>query len=473
MNIGIDFGTSYSAAATFIDGELTLIRFGDATQFRTAVFFPEVVPDPSDFTLTPALEGEVDALIRSSRTQQRQRAANAAARGRSFTERSDSELRRDALRMVRRGWMEQRSQGPAASMDSFQNALFGDEAVEAYFEYGDGNLIESPKSLFGYRLDPQVRKVIENIATHILEHVRLTASRQLGTPVRGAVIGRPVHFRSSMGEKGSLQAMEIIRAAATAAGFDRVEFLEEPAAAAMHYHKQLDERQQALIVDIGGGTTDITHAEVGSRQPPRMVRNWGLAKGGTDLDVNLSLRSFMPQLGYNTSNVPVHHYVEAASVFNLPKQREFRRQHYPQVPQPYRSRLQALQKPGATTRLNQIAEASKIVLADHPVHHAELNFLEADLAVDVEAEHLHEAALPFLQRFTRTLEDVRDELEQPPTSLFLTGGTSRSPLVRNAVAACFPELTVVLGDPSLGVVSGLAVAAHEMTDSSPDDDPDF
>lgn len=38
------------------------------------------------------------------------------------------------------------------------------------------------------------------------------------------------------------------------AGFDQVSFLEE-LAAAMHYHKSLDARQRALIVDIGGGTS--------------------------------------------------------------------------------------------------------------------------------------------------------------------------------------------------------------------------
>ena len=171
MHIGIDFGTSYTAAATFVDGELTHVTFGDAKQFRTAVFFPEVVPDPT-----------------------KRRVADTAA----------------------------------ATVESFEDALFGDEAVAAYLEYGDGNLIESPKSMLGFRMDPQVRRVIVHIATYVLEHIRLAASRQLGENVRTAVIGRPVHFRSSMGEKGSEQAVEIIREAAAVAGFDSVSFLEEP-----------------------------------------------------------------------------------------------------------------------------------------------------------------------------------------------------------------------------------------------------
>jgi hypothetical chaperone protein len=43
--------------------------------------------------------------------------------------------------------------------------------------------------------------------------------------------------------------------------------------------------------------------------------------------------------------------------------------------------------------------------------------------------------------------------------VFLTGGTSRSPQIKARVQSCFPGIVLVHGDPSLGVVSGLAVAA--------------
>lgn len=250
MYIGIDFGTSYSAAAAVVDGQLKLIRFGDAHQFRTAVFFPEVVPNPEDFSLTPALAAQVDTIMRSARGQ--------AGQG------TEDQRYRDAVRVVRRQWMEEQTRAASSSIASFQHALFGEEAVEAYLEEGTGHLIESPKSMLGYRLDPPVRRTILNIAAHILEHIRLTATQQLGTPVRGAVIGRPVEFRSSMGESGGEQALELLREAAAIAGFDEVSFLEEPAAAAMHYHLSLAERQLALIVDIGGPLTEFSLDKGGS-----------------------------------------------------------------------------------------------------------------------------------------------------------------------------------------------------------------
>ncbi|WEN15059.1 Hsp70 family protein [Rhodanobacter sp. AS-Z3] len=462
MHIGIDFGTSYSAAGAIINGELQLVRFGASEQFRTAVYFPELVPDPADFQLTPELSAQLEIELRLARTRQREMATAAAARGQTAVARSEGDMQRDALRVVRRQWMEQQTREATASVASFQHALFGEEAVEGYLDSGGGNLIESPKSMFGYRLDPQVRKVIVHIATHILEHIRLCASRQFGVAVRGAVIGRPVEFRSSMGAQGSEQAIEILREAAGVAGFDEVRFLEEPAAAAMHYHKSLDARQHALIVDIGGGTTDVAHAELGGGITPNIVRSWGLPKGGTDLDVSISLHSFMPLLGKDSIRVPQHQFVEAASVHNLPKQREFRKQNYRLIDEPYGKRLRALQGLGATTRLNQLAERTKIILSSAPHYRAELDFIEPGLAVDAGSEDLDAGIEAFLRQLERTLDSVRGELSEVPVSVFLTGGTSRSPQIRARVQACFPELPLVLGDPSLGVVSGLAVAASEV-----------
>jgi hypothetical chaperone protein len=439
MRIGIDFGTSYSAAAAMIGGELTLIRFGDADQFRTAVFFPEVVPNPDDFKLTPALEADVEALLVSMRREQPQT--------------SEAQRHRDALRVVRRQWMEEQTRAATTSIASFQDALFGEDAVEAYLLEGTGHLIESPKSMLGYRLDPPVRKIIVSIAAHILEHIRLTATRQLGVPVRGAVIGRPVEFRSSMGPAGGEQALDLLREAATIAGFDEVSFLEEPAAAAMYYHLSLAERQLALIVDIGGGTTDVAYAELGGGVDPVIHRSWGLPKGGTDLDIGLSLHSFMPHFGKNVSSVPVHHFVEAASVHILPKQREFRRQNYRLVDEPFGSRLRALQRLGATTRLNQLAERIKIELGD-------LACSDADLAF-IGRQDLLQAADDFSQRLRRLLAQARDDMAEKPLSIFLTGGSSRSPLLREDVRASFPGVVIVAGDPSLGVVSGLAAASSK------------
>jgi hypothetical chaperone protein len=148
-------------------------------------------------------------------------------------------------------------------------------------------------------------------------------------------------------------------------------------------------------------------------------------------------------------------------VHNLPKQREFRKQNYRLIPEPFGSRLRALQELGATTRLNQLSERTKIVLSEAASYQAGLDFIEPGLAVETRHEDFDAAIETFIAQLQRTLHSVRDDLTQLPDSVFLTGGTSRSPQVRACVKQCFADIPLVLGDPSLGVVSGLAVAASE------------
>lgn len=449
MKIGIDFGTSNSAAAAVVDGRVVPIRFGEAEQFRTTVYFPEVMRDPNDFELTPALEHELARLIDAA-------ARDARAAGQ---DRAPDALRREALRVVRRQWMEEQMRAPLSSTTLVQNAVYGDEALEAYFEENEGNLVQSPKSMLGYNLHPRARQTITGIATHILEHIRLTASRQLDAPVRTATLGRPVQFRSSIGAAGNDQALDILHTAAIAAGFDSVDFLEEPAAAAMHYHAESAQEHDAVVVDIGGGTTDVAHARVGGAQAPKIHRAWGIARGGTDIDLALSLGAYMPLFGRGQSRVPAHHYVEAAMVQDMTRQRDFRQHNYREAEAPWGKRLQALQDTGNTARLYREVERCKIALSSAPRHASALDFIERDLAVDVDPSRLETAAGNYLGELTGLLEQVRADIGHDPAAIFLTGGMSRAGYLQAAVAAAFPGSTLVRGNPSFGVVHGLAWAA--------------
>lgn len=448
MHIGIDFGTSYSAAAAVLDGKLQLIRFGDATQFRTAVFFPERVPSPDEFQLTPAMEAEVDVMIRAGRMQ--------------HAGLSDVQLRKDAIRVVRRQWMEEQVRSARPVTGDLQQSVIGEEAVQAYLEEGTGHLIESPKSMFGYRMDAPVRQTVVNIAAHILEHVRLTATRQLGITVRGAVIGRPVEFRSSMGAQGGIQALELLREAAQLAGFDEIAFVEEPVAAAMHYHRAIDRRQRVLIVDIGGGTTDLAYAELGAGMAPRIHRSWGVPVGGTDLDLGVNLQSFMPLFGKDEAAVPAHNYVDAASVQILPRQRDFRKKNFRMVREPFGSRLRSLQQLGATTQLNRLAEMAKIRLGSDEHCAVDFGFIESGLALQVQRADFLEAAAGFIEKFNRLLIQARNDIGTLPDCVFLTGGSSQAADLQRCVRRHFPGIPVVEGDPSLGVVSGLATVASDI-----------
>ncbi len=451
MKIGIDFGTSYSAAAARVGDALVHIRFDGRPQFRTAVFFPTTLPDLAAFELDEAMEAEVAALARALRSQETRAGA---------VPRPAAQLRRDAIRIVRRQWLEAQMRDAQASAADLQDAVFGEAAIESYLLEGGGNLVQSPKSMLGFNLHPRAKETITGIAAHILEHIRLTAGQQLGATVRAATLGRPVRFRSSMGEAGGEQALALLREAAGQAGFDAVEFLEEPAAAALHYHAASPQRHTTLVVDVGGGTTDVALAEVGGRATPRVLQAWGVGNGGTDVDLALSMARVMPLFGKGASRIPVHHFVEAATVQDMPRQREFHARDFGHVDAPFGPRLQALQRDGGTTRLYHGVEAMKVRLSSEDDAGHALDYIEPGLHAAATRADLETASARFLDTIGALLDEVRAALPAPPDSLFLTGGMSGAPYVQALAQTRFPDARLVRGDPSLGVVSGLAQHAH-------------
>jgi hypothetical chaperone protein len=478
MRIGIDFGTSYSAAAAVVDGQVQLIRFGDDHQFRTTVFFPLRMPEVAQFELTTELEGQVRALVAGAKRDQTQELARvqrlrdeamkrpahlrdeALALVPTVRKQSDHEMHRAAVTAVRRQWAAEEIRRAMDAGADVQNALYGDEAVEAYMASGTGHLVVSPKSMLGYKLEGSAREALLRIATQLLRHIRSTASAQLGVDVRSAVMGRPVRFRSSMKEVGGIQALEILTDAAYAAGFGSVEFLEEPAAAAYGYHRSVAVPRRALILDIGGGTTDIALAEVGGcTQAPVIRGSWGDPIGGTDLDIELSMRGVMGLFGKGVTPTAVHRYYEASTVHDLERQANFRRASFKDVEAPYDRRLEQLKLPGHTVRLNRSVERAKIRLTDEDHVTAKLDYIEDGLQVRLDKERLAEAAHPFLRHLGVLMRRAREDLPYEPEIVYLTGGMSRSPYVPMAVSEVFPDAELVTGDASLGVVTGLAHAA--------------
>jgi hypothetical chaperone protein len=258
--------------------------------------------------------------------------------------------------------MEARAGKERSASDLLQNAVYGDEALEAYFEEHEGNLVQSPKSMLGYNLHPRAKQTITGIAAHILEHIRLTASAQLGQPLRAALLGarcssavrsarpattrrwtscakpppRPASTRSisSRNRRGGHALPR--RKPRAAPGGDRRH--------RRRYHRHRPCRSRR-------------------RRRPRIHRAWGIARGGTDIDLALSLSSYMPLFGRGITRVPAHHYVEAATVQDMTRQRDFRLHKYDHVDAPWGDRLQALQDTGNTARLYRDVERAKIASA--------------------------------------------------------------------------------------------------------------
>jgi hypothetical chaperone protein len=143
-------------------------------------------------------------------------------------------------------------------------------------------------------------------------------------------------------------------------------------------------------------------------------------------------------------------------VQDMPRQRAFHKRNFSEVPAPYHDRLQALQQDGGTTRLYRGVETMKMRLSEHQASRHDLDYIDAALSVAASRDDLTAASADFLGRLGRLLGEVAADLPASPDSVFLTGGMSRAPYVRALVRDAFPQARLVQGDPSLGVVSGLA-----------------
>ncbi len=500
MRIGIDFGTSYTAAAAYINGSIQHILFRGESQFRTAVFVPEKPVDMSQFDESLYVQEVANSILssKSSYTQNLKKYEDTASDIRAYYRkqvrekylseeaaidkidqaisalnkpilRSDDDLRKAAYGEIRRRWVQaQISESREQSTSIDDSAVFGEEAIEEFFAYEAGRLIQSPKSMLGFKLGESQRVAIVRIVANVLRHIRLAASEQLGADVTEATIGRPVTFRSSMGAAGSKQAISLLREAASQAGFTSVDFLAEPAAAAITYHANSSVKRRTVIVDVGGGTTDIALGEVGgSSKEPKIETTWGIGKGGSDVDVGLSLKAVMPAFGKGNCSLLAPVYVNAAMVSDLNRQKDFRQNPLVGVQEPFLSRVRSLQRNGVTVRLNRDVEALKVALSTHTQAATTLDYIEADLSVTATRSDLEHGRESFVRSFDQLLHQVKESTAESSPVLFLTGGMSRAPYIAETVRKHFPGSEIVHGDASLGVVGGLAIHAAMKHSSRP------
>src|SRR5690606_19900015 len=114
----------------------------------------------------------------------------------------------------------QQTQSALAGKASLEDAIYGDDAIDAYLAGGSGHLVSSPKSMLGFSLIGDARATLTGVTSRILEHIKREAERQSGHRFDELLLGRPVEFKSSLGAAGTGQALDIIRSAAFAAGFD-------------------------------------------------------------------------------------------------------------------------------------------------------------------------------------------------------------------------------------------------------------
>jgi hypothetical chaperone protein len=98
---------------------------------------------------------------------------------------------------------------------------------------------------------------LEELIGILFRYLRKSAEDQFGDLGSTLVVGRPVHFSGTKDDADDEFAVSRLRVAFTNAGFENVNFLAEPVAAAYKYQQRLDHDELVLIADFGGGTSDF------------------------------------------------------------------------------------------------------------------------------------------------------------------------------------------------------------------------
>lgn len=137
----------------------------------------------------------------------------------------------------------------------------------------------------------------EQISSFILQKIKRDAEAYLGEEVKKAVITVPAYFddnqRQSTKDAGTIAGLEVVR------------IINEPTAAAVAYGLDKTENLKIVVLDLGGGTFDVTTMEIGEGVFEVESTSGDTQLGGSDMDdriVNYLLEEFNKKQGVDLSD---------------------------------------------------------------------------------------------------------------------------------------------------------------------------
>ncbi len=357
--------------------------------------------------------------------------------------------------------------------------IYGSAAALAMRDGLEGRFMRALKSILGTPLAREQRRLLNERVTLIeviarfLTEIRARAEAHTGMRFDTALSGRPVRFHSASEERHA-QALEDLTEAYMLAGFEAVDFLPEPEAAAL----AADGTGRMLIVDIGGGTSDFTLCERAGGET-RMLASRGLRLGGTDFDRVLSLAHAMPLLGYGAqigAELGARTHAAPRAVFHDLAAWE-------KIPFVYDGALlrevqrwiRLAPEPALFERLADVleshlghdvayaVEAGKIAANGQPRGVIDLKDVERGLSVTLTSTDLAAALDSYAGEIAKTALACIDDAGCNPASVdqvVFVGGSSLLSTVRRALAQALPDATPVDTEVFTAVVHGLALAAE-------------
>ena len=362
----------------------------------------------------------------------------------------------------------------------------GHAAARALVEGREGRYMRALKSVLGTallheaRLIGGARRSVADIIAAFLGVLRARAEAVAGRPVTRALSGRPVHFHSNDPDRDA-RAVADLRGCYLAAGFEAVDFLPEPEAAALASRADLAPGQLGLVVDIGGGTSDFTLF----RQAPQgieVLASHGIRLGGTDFDHAVSMAHAMPALGYGSElrremgpgllPVPNAIYADLASWAKIP---------FLYTPETRRmvaglervalareriARLRRVIEDELGHELAFAVEAGKIAANGGGAGASiAMGFVQPGLEVPIDRASLDAALTGYRDDLAGAMAQTLHMADTPPEAVavvVLVGGSSLMRLVTDQAERLCPAARQHRAQAFTAVVDGLALAAAAM-----------
>jgi len=366
------------------------------------------------------------------------------------------------------------------------DTLFGRQALNAYVAREEGRFMRSFKRVLGTSLMKEGTTIcgrqtqFEDIIVPFVKHVKNKAEILADTDISAVVVGRPVHFIDG-NEIADQVAETQLQSIFTAAGFKEIRFQYEPIAAAFAHEIALgDIERLAIVMDIGGGTSDFTIMRLSGRYIAKADRhddilaNAGVRIGGNDFDRALSLACFMPLLGMGSlwgpkglsfPLTPFHDLSELSKIqcmYTKKYKRDLNELIKLSTNKDLTQRLQFIVEEELGHSLMACVEDCKIKLSSNEQTLADLSFLESGLQSECSRNQFEDSLYANLASIIDTINAcvLQAGITTDAISLvILTGGGTAMPLIKKLTHQFFPHAEIADGNRLSSVGFGLACDA--------------
>ncbi len=322
----------------------------------------------------------------------------------------------------------------------------------------------------------------ESIILEFIRFLKNKIDKTAGHNVQSVVIGRPVHFNDNAPDQDDA-AEQTLQRIAHAAGFTKVSFQYEPVAAAYAHEQNLLSDKLAIIIDIGGGTSDFSviklspHKHSFDESSNRILSSTGTRVGGVDFDKSLSLKSFMPHFGMGTNYMPrpgIELVVPVGTFHTLSTWDKINDLYNFKTTDMIQDFIHSATTPDAVKKLNLLqeiisqnlghknldyVETVKISLSDRKQKQISLDFLESHPSITVLRDDFEISIEPQLNKIRDCANECLSRADVTASDIDLvifTGGSTAIPYLMYTITQMFPNSEITTSNRMSSVGLGLA-----------------